>query len=196
LKGYEPYIDEMIDKLIRILDQHEVKGQPINMTKWSQFCKRSFHETDYARVNSITGAFDVMSKISFGEPLGFLEKGYDFNGMLQAQREQFRYISVANNFPLLDSWTKRNPFLKFVKKKPPVFFAFARRIVRERLAKAEKTTDDETERHEDMLGSFIAARKTYPLMDETRLTHISATNVLAGANNSARASKSKMSNHY
>jgi cytochrome P450 len=127
-----------------------------------------------------------MSKISFGEPLGFLDQGYDFNCMIQAQREQFRYISVTNNFPLLDVWTKRNPFLKLFKQKPSMFFTFARRIVRERLAKAEKEQKTSGP-YEDLLESFIAARKAYPLMDETRLTHISATNVLAGANNSARA---------
>jgi hypothetical protein len=59
-----------------------------------------------------------MSKISFGEPIGFLDHGDDFNGMIQAQRENFRYISVANNFPFLDTLTKRNPLLKLFKKKP------------------------------------------------------------------------------
>ena len=130
-----------------------------------------------------------MSKISFGEPLGFLDHGYDFNGMIKAQRENFRYISVANNFPLLDALTKRNPFLKLFKKKPSMFFTFAKRVVTERLVKAFKDPEAQSQarRHEDLLGSFIAARKAYPLMTDLRITHITATNVLAGANNSARA---------
>ena len=131
-----------------------------------------------------------MSKISFGESLGFLEQGYDFNGMIKAQRENFRYISVANKFPLLDVLTKRNPFLKLISRKPSMFFTFARRVVTERLIKAEKETNShtpETHRHADLLGSFISARETYPLMTDLRITHLSATNVLAGANNSARA---------
>ena len=131
-----------------------------------------------------------MSKISFGEPLGFLGKGYDFNGMLEAQRANFRYISVANNFPLLDTLTKRNPFLKLITRKPSMFFTFARNVVSERIADASKhpnTQDDSSRRQKDLLGSFIAARKAYPLMDDLRITHLSATNVLAGANNSARA---------
>jgi cytochrome P450 len=130
-----------------------------------------------------------MSKISFGEPIGFLDHGDDFNGMIQAQRENFRYISVANNFPILDTWTKRNPLLKLFKKKPSMFFTFARRVVSERLEKASKDPEIQSKsaRHEDLLGSFIAARKSYPLMTDIRITHITATNVLAGANNSARA---------
>ena len=176
LKGYEPYIDETIEKLIVVLDKHDAENAAINMTRWCQFW-----------------AFDVMSKLSFGESLGFLEHGYDFNGMIQAQRENFRYISVANNFPFLDILTKRNPFLKLIKKKPSMFFTFAKRVVSERLAKAAKedaeaqSVSKQTQRPDDLLGSFIAARKTYPLMDEQRLAHLSATNVLAGANNSARA---------
>ena len=176
LKGYEPYIDETIDKLIVVLDKHGAENAPINMTRWTQFW-----------------AFDVMSKLAFGESLGFLEQGYDFNGMIAAQRENFRYISVANNFPFYDTLTKRNPFLKLIAKKPSMFFTFAKRVVSERLAKAAKA-DAEAQpdskqpgRPDDLLGSFIAARKAYPLMDEQRLTHLSATNVLAGANNSARA---------
>ena len=131
-----------------------------------------------------------MSLISFGEPLGFLAHGYDFNGMLHAQRVNFRYISVANNFPSLDTLTKRNPLLKIFPPKPSLFFRFAREVVRDRIAKAEKdpgVATMEGKRHEDLLGSLISARKTYPLMTEQRLTHLSATNVLAGANNSARA---------
>lgn len=129
-----------------------------------------------------------MSKISFGESLGFLDHGYDFNGMIQAQRENFRYISIANNFPLLDTLTKRNPLLRLFNKKPSMFFSFSKRVVAERLAKAEATDmesqKEKPSRQPDLLGSFIEARRHYPLMTEQRLVHLSATNVLAGANNS------------
>ena len=118
LKNYEPYIDQMIEKLIGELDKHDADGTPINMTRWLQFCKSTtaVHSTSSDLLN--VGAFDVMSKISFGEPIGFLDHGDDFNGMIQAQRENFRYISVANNFPILDTLTKRNPLVKLFKKKP------------------------------------------------------------------------------
>ena len=110
-----------------------------------------------------------MSKISFGEPLGFLDQGYDFNGMIQAQRENFRYISVANNFPLLDALTKRNPLLKIFPPKPSMFFGFANRVVKERLVRAESDMNAEAQsnvprRHDDLLGSFIAARKGDPFI--------------------------------
>ncbi len=70
-----------------------------------------------------------------------------------------------------------------------MFFTFAKRVVTERIAKATKDPDSQSPsgRHDDLLASFIAARKAYPLMTDIRITHVTATNVLAGANNSARA---------
>lgn len=130
-----------------------------------------------------------MSKISFGESIGYLDRGNDFNGLIQSQRETFRYISVANNFPLLEYLTKKNPILNLFKKKPSMFLTFARRVVSERLAKVDQDpeTQSHPKRHEDLLGSFIAVRETYKLMTPVRLVALTATNVLAGANNSARA---------
>ncbi|EXJ82920.1 hypothetical protein A1O3_06736 [Capronia epimyces CBS 606.96] len=182
LKGYEPYIDGMIEKFMGILDQHDASNEPINMSNWLHYW-----------------AFDMISKMSFGEPIGFLDHGSDFNGMIKSQKRFFRYISIVNNMPILDSLLKRNPFLKLVKQKPSMFFTFTKRIVTERIAQAErekdKKEDPEAEasspgpaahHHRDMLGSFIEARKTYPqIMTDLRIAHLSTTNVVAGANDSA-----------
>jgi hypothetical protein len=46
LKGYEPYIDEMIEKLIGELDKHAADGTPINMTRWLQFCESASRPND------------------------------------------------------------------------------------------------------------------------------------------------------
>jgi len=39
LKGYEPYIDEMIQKLVSILDDFERSGKVVNMSDWLHYCK-------------------------------------------------------------------------------------------------------------------------------------------------------------
>lgn len=132
----------------------------------------------------------MVSKISFGEPIGFLDHGSDFNGMIKSQKQVFRYISIVNNMPILDAMLKRNPFLKLVKRKPSMFFTFAKDIVSRRIAQADKDPEaslPKSARQPDLLGSFIAARKSYPLMTDLRITHLSTTNVVAGANNSALA---------
>ena len=138
------------------------------------------------------GSFDVISKLTFGEPIGFIQHGSDFNGMIKSQKEVFRYIGVVNNMPILDALLKRNPLHKILRTKPSVFFSFAKRIVTERVARAEKgdpeTGDSKLQsvKHPDLLGSFIAAKKTYPeVVTDLRITHYATTNVVAGANNSA-----------
>jgi cytochrome P450 len=38
LKGYEPYIDEMIQKLVDVLDEAAISGRTINMSDWLHYC--------------------------------------------------------------------------------------------------------------------------------------------------------------
>lgn len=137
------------------------------------------------------GAFDVMSKLTFGEPLGFIEHGSDFNGMIQTQKDIFRYISVTNQMPILDKLIKKNPILKLMAQPPTQFFQFASRIVRERVNKADlesASLKDKTKMQPDLLGSFIAQRPNYPdIMTEVQLAHYAQTAIVAGANNSALA---------
>lgn len=137
----------------------------------------------------------MISKLTFGEPIGFIREGHDFNGMISAQKGIFRYISVTNNMPLLDKFLKKNPILKLLGQKPHVFFQFASRIVRERIQKADlesagpgQEKGPKRQVHPDLLSSFIAARPNYPdVMSTLRITHYATTNVVAGANNSALA---------
>jgi cytochrome P450 len=110
--------------------------------------------------------------------------------MIKAQKGVFRYISVTNNMPLLDSVLKKNPILKLIGKKPNIFFQFASHIVKGRLANedVEDAPKEKGRLHSDLLGSFIAARSNYPdVMTDLRITHYATTNVVAGANNSALA---------
>ncbi|KAF2105044.1 cytochrome P450 [Rhizodiscina lignyota] len=178
LKGYEPYIDQTINTLTDVLDQRVTDGKAINMSDYLHYW-----------------SFDVISTLTFGEPLGFIQHGNDFNGMIKAQKAVFRHISITNNMPLLDTIVKMNPIPKLLQKKPNVFFNFASRVVKERVSQADvekatqKTTNEKGQQiHKDLLSNFIAARPSYPdVMTDLRITHYATTNVLAGANNSALA---------
>lgn len=134
----------------------------------------------------------MISKLTFGEPLGFLSHGSDFNGFIKSQKDTTEFMSVVFNMPLLDNLLKKNPILKLLGKKPHMLFAFASRIVKERLAKTGIETADEVSselasNHPDLLSSFIAARTTFPeVMTELRITHYAATNIFAGAYSVAR----------
>jgi cytochrome P450 len=39
LKGYEPYIDDQIQHLVKVLDEHATSGKSINMSDWLHYCK-------------------------------------------------------------------------------------------------------------------------------------------------------------
>lgn len=39
LKGYEPYVDDVIGTLVDVIDRHEKTGEPINISSWLYFCK-------------------------------------------------------------------------------------------------------------------------------------------------------------
>src|SRR2546423_7869571 len=58
--------------------------------------------------------------------------------MIKSQKADFRNIGVVNNITVLAALLKRNPFLRLIKAGPRVFFALARRIAQERLARARR----------------------------------------------------------
>jgi len=134
-------------------------------------------------------AFDVISKLTFGEATGFLRHGSDFNGMIKSQKQVFRYIAIVNNFPTLDSLLKRNPILKLFPKKTSMFFSFAKRIVDERIQRVKEDPESQApnkKTYPDLLAAFIASKRNYPdVVTDLRVTHYCTTNVVAGANNSA-----------
>jgi cytochrome P450 len=138
------------------------------------------------------GSFDVISKLTFGEPLGFMDHGSDFNGMIASQKAVFRYIGIVNNMPILDALLKRNPLNALLKTPPSPFFLFAKRAVEQRIAQDKGKSDPEKGKgaspfvHPDLLSSFLSAKKNYPeVVTDLRVTHYCTTNVVAGANNSA-----------
>ena len=191
LKGYEPYIDQTIKDLTDVLDKRVEDRKPINMSSYLHYCEHS----QGLRIRELTihlGSFDVISKLTFGEPIGFISHGSDFNGMIKSQKGVFRYISITNNMPLLDRLLKKNPILKLLGQQPNIFFQFASRIVKQRVAQADVESAEakgpKGKIHPDLLSSFIAARPSYPdIMTDLRITHYATTNVVAGANNSALA---------
>lgn len=80
------------------------------------------------------GSFDTVTKISFGRPLGFLQSGFDVNGMTKAHADAFRYFHIMSQMPALDYLLRRNPIINWLKRtKPTVIVEFARNTVKERI---------------------------------------------------------------
>ncbi len=39
IKGYEPYVDDMVARFVEVCDDHAAKGEPMNISLWCHYCK-------------------------------------------------------------------------------------------------------------------------------------------------------------
>lgn len=78
--GLEPFADKCIDVLLRRLREVTNNGEkPINPVDWMQYF-----------------AFDVLGEINFSKDLGFMEKGYDLDGIIGAIGGILSYVSLVS----------------------------------------------------------------------------------------------------
>jgi cytochrome P450 len=84
LVSYEKYVDECADILLNRMSICSKRHEPINMGHWFQ-CY----------------AFDVIGNITFSKPFGFLNRGEDISGILQALNKVFAYSTLIGIFPSL-----------------------------------------------------------------------------------------------
>jgi hypothetical protein len=43
----------------------------------------------------VSGSYDVIGKITFGEPTGYMKAGKDFNNLIKRQQQFFSYVNVV-----------------------------------------------------------------------------------------------------
>ncbi|UKZ81679.1 hypothetical protein TrVFT333_009451 [Trichoderma virens FT-333] len=84
LVSYEKYVDECADVLVNRLSTCSKSHEPINMGHWFQ-CY----------------AFDVIGNITFSKPFGFLNRGEDVSGLLQALHKVIAYSTLIGIFSAL-----------------------------------------------------------------------------------------------
>ena len=117
--------------------------------------------------------------MTFSKPLGFIEKGGDVNGLLNAGRKGFDYLSIIGQIPSLDNLLDKNPFFRIG---PPAFdglIGFAAQQLFGRLSGTIAKSDD-------MLDRFIQTRDTDPdVVDQDRLFSYTMINVAAGSDTTA-----------
>jgi hypothetical protein len=82
LKTYEPYVDSCAAIFQQRLSEFAMKGAMIDMAHWLQ-CY----------------AFDVIGDITYSKRFGFLDRGEDVSGLLQALHEVLRFSTLAGIFP-------------------------------------------------------------------------------------------------
>jgi cytochrome P450 len=38
LKGYEPYVDDMVNRFVEVCDEHAFTHKPMNLSLWCHYC--------------------------------------------------------------------------------------------------------------------------------------------------------------
>ena len=172
IKAYEPYVDEMTDKLVRVCDEHVRTGSPMNLSLWCHYCE-FVPITSLLVLRAVPVCFDVVSKVTLGQPLGFLE-GQDAFSLIKRVKAFSTYTGTVSQMPWLHKVFQDNPVMR--KTKPSPFMNAVRTTVTDRLDKA----DMESQEKPDLLAHFIATHKTHPDMDRFQVLITASGNLIAG----------------
>ncbi|RFU81362.1 hypothetical protein TARUN_845 [Trichoderma arundinaceum] len=175
LISYEKYVDECADVLLNRLCICSKSREPIDMGHWFQ-CY----------------AFDVIGNITFSKPFGFLDRGEDVSGLLQALDKVIAYSTLIGIFSSL------HPYVFAVTNFFGIGGAAGRtylaRYVKERIRqrKAEKyTMEEKLTAHvdgspEDFLEKIMIKNKDAPSkVTDYHVFMMSMSNIVAGSDTTA-----------
>lgn len=124
-------------------------------------------------LNAFTVCFDVVSKLTMGEPMGFLD-GQDAYSLIKRVKAFGAYTGVVSQMPWLHKIFQDNPLMR--KTKPSPFMNAVRKRVDSRLEKAEV----ESQSRPDLLAHFIATHQKQPDMDRFQVLISTSGNLIAG----------------
>ncbi|KAJ5134729.1 hypothetical protein N7448_000252 [Penicillium atrosanguineum] len=168
LVHYEGFVDHCADIFIERLNEFADKEQSLNLGHWFQ-CY----------------AFDVIGNITFGERFGFLDRGHDIDGAMNALNKVLTYSTLAGIYP---EWHPRlfGPLSRF-KGSGAGGRAYIANFVREKIRSHElKKTDpeaaDESLQNQDFVDKMISARNKNPeKVTDYHLFIMGQSNVAAGS---------------
>ncbi|KAK7959210.1 cytochrome P450 [Apiospora aurea] len=148
----ERHIDNVLSKFSMALESRYIKtgkGAGCSLDQWLRFF-----------------AWDVVGTVTFSQPIGFLEKGCDFNGVLDAAKKSTDYFAAVGQIPVLDYWLDKNP----VHRIGPPSFGAAVNIALQHLVDHK----------------FIEVKKSDPeIVDDSMIISYLMINLLAGADTTA-----------
>lgn len=94
----EPLIDEQILAFINRLDVLFAQtAKPFDFAPWAVYM-----------------AFDVISTVGFGKPLGFVESGDDVGGLIQGFHEGLRPFGLLSRMYPFTAWIKTTPLARYL----------------------------------------------------------------------------------
>ncbi|KAJ5177097.1 uncharacterized protein N7482_002974 [Penicillium canariense] len=171
LVHYEAFVDHCAGLFMQRLGDFADKKQSFNLGRWFQ-CY----------------AFDVIGNITFGERFGFLDRGEDIDGAIDAVHRVLMYSTMVGIYP---EWHPRLfGLLSKFKWSGASGRAYIAKFVREKIRNHEtnKIEDEavETIKTQNFLEKLILAREKNPAkVTDYHLFIMAQTNVAAGSDTTA-----------
>lgn len=122
--------------------------------------------------------------MTFSEPIGYLEKGYDFDGTLRIFERAIDYFCVVGEMPVLDHWFNKNRVYQLG---PPGFDTMVNISVGHMANRMQgKAPPGHDPSKPDFLDKFIEAKETHPdVVNDGQIVSYLMINMLAGADTTA-----------
>ncbi|OQE15890.1 hypothetical protein PENSTE_c026G05329 [Penicillium steckii] len=163
----EGHIDTMIRNLCQRLDEKFV-----DVSKSSQICDLGEWVSFYT--------WDVVGQATFSQPIGYLEKGYDFDHTLRTANIAMDYFSFVGQMPILDHLLDKNPIYRLG---PPSFGTITNISIQHLM---DRLQGNDAKIHDpskpDFLDRFIEAKEKFPdVVDDMQIISYLMINMIAGA---------------
>lgn len=131
----------------------------------------------------------MVGAVTFSQPIGYLEKGHDFDGTLGDSESAMDYFAVVGMIPVLDLWFDKNP-VKHVG--PPGFNTITGISLRHLVDRYQgNDTDYHDPEKPDFLDRFIEAKQANPKeVDDAEIASWLMINMIAGADTTATTLRS------
>ncbi|KAH6982611.1 cytochrome P450 [Ilyonectria destructans] len=172
LTDYEPLVDRTILALFQQLDDRYARpGRDCPIFEWLQYY-----------------AFDVIGEVTCSENFGFIEKGSDVGGIIDALNVTMDYNAFVGQIPWLDHWLKKNPVWTRIAQPTGAVAQFAHKQLLSRLDETkEKVSSDSIESQKrDFVDRFFQAKETHPeVVDDRQVFSYMVTNMFAGSDTTA-----------
>ncbi|ROW10049.1 hypothetical protein VPNG_06518 [Cytospora leucostoma] len=169
----EPHMDKIIGNLCHALETRFMEnGHSFDLGKWLLYY-----------------TWDVVGAVTFSQPIGYLEKGHDFDGTLGDSETALDYFAVVGMIPVLDHWFDKNPVVHIG---PPGFNTITGISLRHLVDRYQgKDADYHDPEQPDFLDKFIEAKHANPKeVDDAQIISWLMINMIAGADTTAATLRS------
>ncbi|KAI0888279.1 cytochrome P450 [Annulohypoxylon maeteangense] len=126
-------------------------------------------------------AWDILGNMTFSQPFGYMDKGYDFDHSLSIADKSLDYFAAVGQIPFLDNLLDKNPIIRLGPPNLGNITLIATKHLTERLA----AKDFKPSGALDYLQHFIDVNNSDPNVTETDILMNLLTTLIAGADTTA-----------